>query len=215
MLPIFGTNGENKVIFQPVPNVIQVALGFSLEGSQSKNIINFRFPGLNPEDSMPGLSTELVTWYSDTLQPTISSNVLMSGFDLTYLGIETGRVMHWAPGTALYGGGLAVSSPANVTLAVRFGCGVRGRSGHGRIYQVGIPGVQTSGSYVASAFVSAIVAAWSALLNPAVIFAHKLSVVSRWHKGVVRNPAVSYDVTDITANNVIDSQRRRLPGRGI
>jgi hypothetical protein len=72
----------------------------------------------------------------------------------------------------------------------------------------------TSGSVINGAYVADTVAAAKALLTPEVIFAHNLCVLSRWLNKALRSEGVPYNVVDMTADNVVDSQRRRLPGRG-
>lgn len=200
--------------FIEVPNVIEAALQFECEGSQLRNIINFRFPGVGLEASMDGLLAELAGWYEDTLTLQSGTNLQFTGIKLTALATADGRVLEWAPATTVYGAAGGPGAPANVTLALKLGTGYRGRSAMGRVFLNGVPQDVVSGSYVSSTFRDDVVECWTQLLDDGVIFAHKLCVVSRFHEGAPRTQGITHDVTVITANTVVDSQRRRLPGRG-
>ena|ERR1700690_1767373 len=115
--------------------------------------------------------------------------------------------------------------PSNVTLAIRLDTEFLGRSNHGRFYFVGInsglydidnPNVVKPGSLVDfdganAAFQTAMEAV--TLTSPAAT--GSLVVASFFHGAALKTPATWNIVTGITLkDNVFDSQRRRLPGRG-
>ncbi|HET8705930.1 MAG TPA: hypothetical protein VFM46_06470, partial [Pseudomonadales bacterium] len=123
--------------------------------------------------------------------------------------------------TILYTNDLPVSGthfqpalPNSVTLAVHWGTGRIGRSTHGRTYFIGLCEDEVDGNIVNNA--AAIQTAYdtlritfdNALLNT------QFSIVSFVQaNGWRRDPLVT-PITGVSVDNVVDNQRRRLPGRG-
>jgi hypothetical protein len=113
----------------------------------------------------------------------------------------------------------------NVTLAIKLSTAVLGRSGHGRFYFVGInaglynataPNVLKAGAV--SDFQDANTGFYNDTLNQEVAsgVTARLTVASFVTDGAPRDVAILNDVTAIVlTDNTFDSQRRRLPGRGI
>jgi hypothetical protein len=112
----------------------------------------------------------------------------------------------------------------NVSLAIKLGTGLGGRSNHGRFYFVGInnglydvdnpnvlkPGSVTNFGTANSNFQGVM---FEASLSSGNIFS--LAVASFVSGGSSRPAVIANKVTAISlTDNTFDSQRRRLPGRG-
>lgn len=102
------------------------------------------------------------------------------------------------------------SLPGNVSCCMSLHTGHPGRSGRGRIYHYGMttPMLDTTdGSLVDSSSLGALHSGYLDLISAFDSISPKLAVASR-------KLGVAYTVTTITADNKIDSQKRRLAGRG-
>lgn len=106
--------------------------------------------------------------------------------------------------------------PNNVTIAVSLRSGNTGRSARGRWYWQGLTEGQVTGNQVADGTQNAIDAALTNL-RLAIAGIDRQWVIASFFSGGGPRPGgpVYFPVTDILlVDGVIDSQRRRLPGRG-
>lgn len=115
------------------------------------------------------------------------------------------------PGTAS-GDGL----PNNCGLCVSFRTGLTGRSRRGRNYTIGMTESHQAAGVVNSTYRNAVLAAYSALAaNLAANTDWVHNIASFFSNGeprlqALKTPVTAYQVVD----DFVDSQRRRLPGRG-
>jgi hypothetical protein len=114
--------------------------------------------------------------------------------------------------------GLRVGSPMpnNVTLAISFRSNTTGRSGRGRNYVVGLVEADVANNEVNSGVVALWQAAYAKLfVGEGYITSAVWSIYSRQQGGEDRLSGVLYPIFTVVATDpVVDSQRRRLPGRG-
>lgn len=119
------------------------------------------------------------------------------------------------PGTA------ADAMPNNVALAFSFRNGKRGRANRGRVYIGGIPrGAVVENEVSAAGFTTDMLIALNGFVGPDTIsvgwelaIAHRRYVVAGEEFWL--DPAIITAVTQVTlVDDTVDSQRRRLPGRG-
>lgn len=109
----------------------------------------------------------------------------------------------------------AKSFPGNVTMAVSFRTAAAGRSGRGRNYVPGLVDLRDGNSLLDATYAGQIVDAWAGLIAVAGDDGWEQVVVSRFHDHAPRVSGVTNAVTStILTDRTIDSQRRRLPGRG-
>jgi len=107
--------------------------------------------------------------------------------------------------------------PNHVTVATTHRTALRGKSFRGRSFWIGLAESQVTANTVASGTVSSIGIFWenARLLDssPTADFWRQV-VLSYVSNGAVRATPVATPVTSFSTNPTIDSQRRRLPGRG-
>lgn len=107
--------------------------------------------------------------------------------------------------------------PLNVTFAVKLASTQAGRSARGRIYVPGLYTTAVSNNQVTQAFANGIVAALTTLMANIVASSanQKLVITSYRANKAWRGTAVNFPVATVAAVDLnIDSQRRRLTGRG-
>jgi len=107
--------------------------------------------------------------------------------------------------------------PNNVTIAIARKNGLRGRSGNGRIFWQGLTSGQLADENRVSSGTQAALLENMAQLDNIVITHDAVPVIlSFQHDGVVTTEATVFTLANwVFSDDVIDSRRRRLPGRGV
>jgi hypothetical protein len=201
--------------FIPILNGAQCEIRYTWNGEQVENVIGLAIPTDYDVASFATLAGQIVSAW-ETYASTVSSNEcalrelyftdLQSSFGSTY--------SHSIP--VPLPGDLSVDSvPNNCSCAISFRTRFRGRSYRGRNYPPGMPETLTDGSRVAQAWRDAWTSFYATVYGAALANGTPMGVISRRENGL---PKTIGGITPITTilfvDDVIDSQRRRLPGRG-
>lgn len=105
--------------------------------------------------------------------------------------------------------------PLNAAIVTTERTQLRGRSYRGRMYLSGLTTTQMNGeNAVNTTFLTTLLGWWTALIAQFSPNNLVWVVASKQHNKVVTDPAVTTVVTSVTIDPYIDSQRRRLFGRG-
>jgi hypothetical protein len=155
-------------------------------------------------------------WYTYARPLTSSLTVLREVYarDLTFYGAKTAVSYNHAGSAGTLTTGPVF--PANCAFSVSFRTALRGRANRGRNYWLGFGDYQRSGpSELSTTYVNQLIGLYERLLpggsNDPTPFIW--SVLSRQLDGVPGGRAIPITAV-IAVDNYIDSQRRRLPGRG-
>jgi len=212
----------NAMPFVPVENVAMVEIRQALALQKCENTIFAQSVDAFDGARLSSLVNTVRDWWVESLGPLLSDLVTLTEVVATDLTTETsGQVS--VTGADSPGGEIGGSAANNVTLAVSFRTASRGRSFRGRNYLIGIPLTQfTSTNVVDSAWVSSIIGAYIDLktaLNDAdfawVVVSRFSGVDLATGDPIPREAGIATLVTNtVVVDNVVDSQRRRLPGRG-
>lgn len=167
------------------------------------------------------LGENMIAWWTAEMAPNFSEDLALHEVYLTSLQSSTSPAVTVVPEENILG---EVGEPAdanNVSLCVSFRTNIRGRSFRGRNYCVGLPKASVVSSRVSPGLVANIVAAYDVLRTATPAPASLWVAVSRFSGVDVDGdpiPRVTGLHTEISAvlavDNVVDSQRRRLPTRG-
>jgi hypothetical protein len=192
-----------------------------LDSQKCENTLYFRSVSPTPEfgTALAGL---LIFWWRDHYAPLVSSQVKLNEVVITDLSSDTGFQVTQAPATLITGGiSTSDTEPNNVTIAVSIRTAMRGRSFRGRNYVLGITNSQISNNTMDDTTITAWQAAYSELLTVASDADAVWVVVSRFSgidadkKPIPRAAGIATEVTNVVlADATLDSQRKRLPGRG-
>lgn len=202
--------------FVPVPDVCAVHVRYTAQLQQCENILYFAADGGWDSSQLVDIAGEVGAWWQTELRPLVSNTVQLREVYAEDLSSANGPTGASAPPAATFGQNSSPAMPANVSLAISFRTALRGRSFRGRNYVVGLTESQVADSTVVASVVSSLQAAYTSLLPSGGYFTRGLwSVVSRYSNGAPRAVGVSTFVTSVVVvDAVVDSQRRRLPGRG-
>lgn len=201
-------------VFIPVPNTVRSSLLYLLDNQTIVNTLHFNLATEPTLAQMDALNTALRTWYTASFKPQVPSNVSLSAINTVGLWSQTApsRLSVVSP---LEAGTAPTSFPANVTYCASNRTGLRGRNYRGRFYWPGMPSTYvTSTNTVTAAFVAAVQAALGVLLTPANVANFIWVIASRYFNKLPRATGIVTPVTAVVGDLTLDSQRRRLPGRG-
>jgi len=202
--------------FIPVTDVAQIRLEGRLDGQQVINDLYFRHTtGAIAAADLQALAGAMASfWVGNvvTLLNEAYSSVVVHARDLTAaIGFTAEQGM---PST---GGVAGEAAPNNCTMAVSFRTSLSGRSNRGRNYIPCLTNSQVTGNNIDAGFASDIVDAYANLLfgGGALPAGWVWVVVSRFTGGLPRVTGTFQEVFSVLVTDlVVDSQRRRLPGRG-
>lgn len=210
--------------FVPCPNCFEAVIDQVLFGQFCENTLWFLdTSGADPTARVSECAIMADAWYTANLLPLQSNDVTYFNTRVTDQGSPVGPAFSLSGGGAV-GGVSAPADPGNVTLAISFQTAGRGRGNRGRNFMVGLPGTFVSGNAVDVGHVTALVAAYAALTTAATSADFTWSVVSRFFGFTIvdgkkvptpRVTGIPIAITSVIAtDNQVDSQRRRLTGRG-
>lgn len=193
----------------PIPNapgVARLEAIFKLAGEPVENTFHYTTSGGWDDTKLTTLATTYKNWF--IAHPGIfSTSCVLTELRAIDLTSHTGPGVAVAVSPPVGGGGTANICPVNVTLAIKRQTGVRGRRNRGRIYHPGIgTDVITGVNIVVSTAIPGFVNGYNTLLS-AMNTAGFTEVILH------RSDGTSTPVTDyLVVDEVVDSQRRRLPG---
>lgn len=203
--------------FQPAPGTIGVVIQGKLSGQDDQNTLYFFQNGADPTiGDCQAIATLVAAWWDATVrqkicdtwqgQKIVAKNLFVNGGAKAVISIAT-----------QFGVISTEQAPNNVAPCVTFDTGQSGKSSHGRNYIGGIPNANINVNDIDSGWANDIIGAYQQLLpggahDPTPYF---WSVLSRQSGGVVAAQATAVPVLNVYFSDLtVDSQRRRLPGRG-
>lgn len=208
--------------FVPVANTVLVEFRMTSDLQQVENTLYFEYAADPTSPEMLSLGSALLDWWVGFYAPLIWSGVELREIVITNLTSASSDQVSFPVPAGTTGDLSLAPLPSNVTLTVSFRTASRGRSFRGRNYVVGMIKDQTTGANAVDApTVASWISAYEELPTVAAGESVVWVVVSRF-SGVDGDgdpiPRVAGVTTPINSvvivDNVVDSQRRRLPGRG-
>lgn len=199
--------------FIPVDKAIEGILVYNLFGQRCINTLWFKCATNPTLQDLQDTLTVLKTFWSQLR--TASSNEL--SIEQVEAHDRTAQVGLFLVDTNIIspsGGQPLPSSPGNVSLTMRFNTGYGGRSARGRNYCLGIPSQWVANNEVGAPYNPAVLSYYNAIITEAGNVGLTWCVASRYHNHAPRPLGVMTPITGVATDWVVDSQRRRLTGRG-
>lgn len=201
--------------FIPFANTAQVEAVWSVDGQIVENVLHF-------DNAAPDLSN--LTDLADAVNTAIRTSILPlihSGISLlrvigTLLDVLDGFQFISTASLPAPGTNSGSAMPNNVAACISLKSTSRGRSARGRSYIPGIPHeALIAPSEINATYAAALVTAWTEVLGAGADAGWSPVVASRFTGGAARTTGVTFPIVTIAMfDNILDSQRRRLPGRG-
>ena len=201
--------------FVPVPNTIEVELRYLWAGQECENTLYFESPSPWTFITMESFASAIIGWWSGFIAPFISDQVTLREVYITDLTTQTSPATGFNSGLPIAGGQNSPSLPNNVALTVCFRTSNRGRSARGRNYVPGMVEAHVTNNTVDSTIIDGLETAYFELIGVASGEGVTWVVVSRQFNNVPRVTGARFLVREaVVIDPTVDSQRRRLPGRG-
>jgi hypothetical protein len=208
---------KNAMAFVGKTDVVQANLRFTLGDQQIENTLYFEYKtgGVTPTE-MASLGDDLVTWWDANIKTRVVDDLTFREVYLTDLSTQTSPTVTVTTGLPITGTNTSDPLPNHVALCVSFRTNGRGRSARGRNYVSGFGEDAASGNTFDGSIANPIAQGYAALINAATYTLDWAWVVySRFENGDPRTEALIAPVDNVVLTDlVVDSQRRRLPGRG-
>lgn len=216
MSDIRVSNWEDAMAFVPIPDGVEVLIQSTLQGEKCYNTLYYTLAGSWGTAEMQALADELDIVWGGFVAAWMPSTYTYERVLVTDKRSEFAAQVT-ADGDAGDGGltGGAVV-PNNCAIAVARRAGLTGRSTRGRVY---VPVANTlllgSDNTITTTFRDAVVDVFQAMDAAALTVDWIGVIVSRVQSGVPLTTAVVFTIAEwLVTDLVLDSMRRRLPGRG-
>lgn len=200
-----------------VANTAKATIRSLVDGQTMINDLSFRneVSGSSDPIELGNLALALQNWYTASIIPLLSEDVVYGVTRVRDLSTDPGFEAE-VSGSSV-GGVASEAAPNNVCAVPSFRTGVAGRSFRGRNYISGIPNSDISINVLSGDLVLAIIDAYGQLLPGGSVLPTNWEwvVVSYFTGGALRPVGLTSAITSVIfTDTVVDSQRRRLPGRG-
>lgn len=200
--------------FIPIPQSVQLCFDFVTAGQNWQVcIVAKKLSGSPSGADLAALALAGYNWWSADGRDLLSNEVTLRqarATDMTSQGAPVAIEVSGDAGTVAQ-----PSLPLGSALVTSLRTALRGRSYRGRQYWSGIPiTAQDDPTNVTSTFATALGTAIGQLLSDIAALGFDAVIASKQHNGAVTNPAATNEITDVIVDTKLDSQRRRLEGRG-
>jgi hypothetical protein len=207
--------------FVPVANTAEFELVQELDGETIENTLYFRRGTAWTAAQLATAAAFLASWWETNMAPNLGAALNLVRIECTDLGSSTGPSLTFVTGMPIPG---VIGSPTcalNVAPAIKFKTESRGRSFTGRNYISGFVENAVNSSRLDAPTSENVTAAYQLLVEDGLDIGLTWVVVSRYSgidpttkKPIPRVAGVATPITTATfTDNVVDSQRRRLPNR--
>ena len=164
---------------------------------------------------MSALCADMVSNFNTVLKDQYPATCQLIEVKATDLQAQNGPSVIYGTGLPIAGTRAGAQLPNSCCLCITKRTALRGRSFRGRSYFGPLTETDVTGNVASSTFVTSLLSDWSSYLSRTVGGeVWDLVVISRKQNGQWLEFGDSTRVIGFTSDGVIDSQRRRLPGRG-
>jgi len=202
--------------FQSVPNCAIVEVVGTLDDQVVENTFYGRFASAYAQSDIDALATAVDGWVNDFWRAALGANYIYTNTKVR--GLTSAIDMAAEDSTSSGPGGISTGSPIpnNVTLSVKRRSALTGRGARGRVFVPGWRSTMLSTDNVANAAVAGVMEdALNEMRGAMAAVDWEEVIVHRVAAGTPLVPAVAFTVIEyVVVNLVMDSMRRRLPGRG-
>ncbi len=202
--------------FVAVPSCVELAFNTTWAGEHTQNRIGVLVAPTPTQAQCDAIANIGLAWWASDVVPLTPTTLELREAHVRDLTSITGLEASAQPTGVLQGTHGSPSLPNNVSICASIRTGHIGRSARGRWYWQGLTEDQVTDNVVLSTLLPDI---HDALVNLAGLLAaagFNWVIISRFTNNLPRvGGPITFGVTDVVfVDGTIDSQRRRLPGRG-
>lgn len=200
--------------FIPFADTCKVQMIFSQYGQRLQNGYYFHnTAGSFGVAEMGLLAAYMKNWWDTNLKSLVTQDCSLVQIDCKDMTSQNAPGINYTTGLPIVGTAATEGNPTNVTVAIKLTTGLSGRSYRGRIFHIGLPQTTVTADAVDNNVLTALHSAYS-ILQSAPLTDWELVVASQYTNGAWRTSGVVTPVEAIAGDGYLDSQRRRLIGRG-
>lgn len=204
--------------FIPVPEVWKIDFFQELFDQRVSNTLHVLDPGSLPTDTDRAVyvTSRAIRAWVDNMLAEQSREISLRRVRVRHLGEQSGADLETEVPGGANGNQTIDSLPGNVAFAVSLRTGLSGRSRRGRIYISGLPENGVTGNTLTGPYRGGLTAAVRGLIDD-LVADELLPVIVSYVTGGEYRPVglVNRILSVVSTDGVVDSQRRRLTGRGI
>jgi len=201
--------------FVPTTGGVRISMDYEVEGQQCANVFHVRADTPSDVSTLEGITTVFYNWWNTNVKPKQHSACVLERIVATNLDDISGPQFIRTAGLPASGTNGSAALSNNVTIATTLTTSRIGRSFRGRSYWCGLtPDDLLDVNHITLAAAAALSAAFDLLIEALATNGTPLAILSLVANGAPRSEGVLTNVTAVHTDNTIDSQRRRLPGRG-
>jgi len=203
--------------FIPTVDTARATLNFSQGTSLGVNVLWFKRSSPIVSADLTTLAIDLTNWWDTYGDPTMVASGQLNSIDAIQQDSSTSPSINYAPASPIAGTATGTGAPLNVTIVSSFRTANRGRSSRGRFYSYALSEADTNndGVTIGSGLQTALSVMWANLAGFVSPDGWTHVVVSKQLDGVARAAGLAQAITSYIIDTALDSQRRRLLGRGI
>lgn len=204
------------MVFVPTENAVTAAMRYLWDGQQVENTLSFYRATGWTETLQTQLANILINWRTNQLREIQSSSLSMiECYVVDQTSEDAPAITVTVPSGDQPGLAAASALPNNVTWTIQFRTAFRGRSGRGRNYALGLTEGMVTGNALSIATANEYIGAYESLEADLEGVDAQHVIISKFTGKVPRPNGIVRLVTAYAYSDlVVDSQRRRLPGRG-
>lgn len=197
----------------PVNGVARCELLYSWDGQTVENVW-FVSGADNSAQTLQDIADQMMDNWRTLIMPVVSEFVVLDRAEVTYLGQEFGNSIIRAAPVDSNGQETSLPLPNNVSICVKLLTDLGGRAHRGRKYHIGLCENQVTFSHLVEPFRTQLETAYQGWIDQMSSSVYSIVIVSYYLQGFLRQTPLVTAVNTCTIDATIDSQRRRLPGRG-
>lgn len=201
--------------FIPVPNCASVVMAFTYHDQQCMNKYHLESESPFDQASLALAGNLFSGWWSTNFRGYVGASLILNRILLRALDTDHSPAVEYTQGLPLAGQGGSPNGPGNVTVAVKWASGLAGRSYRGRTFHLGLPVTQYSGNSLVAGVETTLAGKYNQLITDLDATPWHLVVVSYYTNGAPRTQGVVTEISEASVDVHLDSQRRRLAGRGL
>jgi len=191
-----------------LPTVCRVAMLFSRDTRKFVNTFHVRKPTAWVAADLPNVAAAFSTWWSSVYKNQSIDDVCLYQIQVRKYSPSDPLAYDLAVSPVVCGISSAGPGPANATASISWRTGLAGQRFRGRFYAVGLSeAVVDDLDKLTTGYVGGMATAASGLITNIVATGWELVIFHR-------DTETATAITSVVVENIVDSQRRRLPGRG-
>lgn len=201
--------------FIPFNRTAKLSAIYTVEGQRCQNVHHYWFENTITVTDLEELCAFYVSWWDTYMKVQMPVGISLVKVEAVDLSEENGIGVEYQTGLPLSGNDADTIMPNNVTVAVKWLTGRTGRSYRGRTYHLGLRNGQVVGNTIVPVHLTWLLNSYTELVVANLTSNDAgMVVASRYENKTPRTTGLVTLVTNVSVDPTIDSQRRRLPGRG-